>query len=156
MPLSDQSKNQNDPLDESINKLETMIDETEGQNPAEQVPILSPQDDNENPPLTVPILDEVVTTEIETQAPPAPEATGSGVSEDQLLGLIDNLENRLTGVLESLVKAMKDEVIDTLSDEVKEQLNHYQEKLESREQSERKSVNEPDYSHFDGYRPYGK
>ena len=76
--------------------------------------------------------------------------------DSQLLDLVDNLENRLTSVLESLVKSMKEEMIDTISEEVKTQLDSYQQKLDLDHHADRTSINEPDYRHLDGYRPYGE
>ena len=155
MPISDQEQNRDNALDQSINKLETLIDETDEHSPAEQVPVLSSEGQDEDSALTIPILDEVVTKENEQQLP-APQAGGPAVSEDRLLDLIDNLENRLTGVLQSLVNDIKDEVIETISGEVRSQLETFQQQLEIRERSRQTPVNEPDYSHLDGYRPYGK
>lgn len=155
MPISDQPQNRDNTLDQSINKLETLIDETDEHSPVEQVPVLTAEGEDENSASTIPILDEVVTKDNELQLP-GPQAREATVPEDRLLDLIDNLEHRLTGVLQSLVNDIKDEVVDTISEEVKSQLENFQQQLESREHSRRTSVNEPDYSHLDGYRPYGK
>lgn len=153
MPISDPSQDRKDHLDDSINELETYIDETEEQTRQDQVPILMEGIDRDVPTLDIPVLDEVVDSSAQP-APPPP--AGNAVTELQLLDLIDNLENRLTHVLETLVKTMKDEMIDTISEEVKAQLDSYQQKLDSRDHPDRTSATEPDYSHLDGYRPYGE
>lgn len=153
MPPSDQNQKGNSPLDDSINRLETLIDETEEQSFPHQVPVFTPEGDDEKTSLTIPVLDEVVTGTNEIQAP-IPGTAEQTVSEDQLLDLIDNLENRLTGVLESLVNTLKDELIVTISEELTAQLDNYLQNLESREQSGGTSESETDNSHLDGYRPY--
>jgi len=144
MPISDPSNKGEYPLEDSINKLETFIDQTGH----EQVPVLS-----EGSVQDIPILDEVIDNE---EQQPAGTDAAPAVTEEQLLGLIDNLELRLTGVLETLVNSMKDEMIDSISEEVKTQMDSYQQQEDSKEHSGRTLLDEPDYSHLDGYRPYGK
>jgi len=144
MPISDPSHKGEYPLEDSINKLETFIDQTGH----EQVPVLS-----EGSVQDIPILDEVIDNE---EQQPAGTDAAPAVTEEQLLGLIDNLELRLTGVLETLVNSMKDEMIDSISEEVKTQMDSYQQQEDSKEHSGRTLLDEPDYSHLDGYRPYGK
>ena len=153
MPISDPSHNGEYPLDESINKLETFIDETDEQTGHEQVPVLSEGSEQNYPAQDIPILDDVIDNE---EQPPAETDAGSAVTEEQLLGLIDNLEHRLTSVMETLVNSMKDEMIDSISEEVKTQMDNYQQKEESKQHSGRTLLDEPDYSHLDGYRPYRK
>lgn len=153
MPISDPSHNRDYPLDDSINKLETFIDKTGEQAGHEQVPVLSEGAEQDYTEQDIPILDEVIDNE--KQQLSGAEA-GPGVTEHQLLDQIDNLEHRLTSVLETLVKSMKDEMIDSISEEVKTQMDNYQQKPGSGEHSGGGSLNEPDYSHIDGYRPYRK
>jgi len=153
MPISDPSHNGEYPLDDSINKLETFIDQTDEQTGHEQVPVLSEGVEHDYTAQDIPILDEIVDSE---QQQPAGAAAEPAVTEHQLLDQIDNLEHRLTSVLETLVNTMKDEMIDSISEEVKTQMDNYQQKLDSGDHSGRASLNEPDYSHIDGYRPYRK
>ena len=155
MPISDPNYDGEYPLDDSINKLETFINETEEQPPNEPIPVLSAGSEHDYTVQDVPILDELVSSD-EPAASPATAAADPAVMEHQLLDLVDNLENRLTSVLESLVKSMKEEMIDTISEEVKTQLDSYQQKLDLDHHADRTSINEPDYRHLDGYRPYGE
>lgn len=154
MPISDPNQDREYPLDDSIEELETYIQETEQHGPLGQTPVLSEQVDRDHTQRDIPILDEVVGAE-DYPAPPV-NAAAPAVTEHQLLDLIDNLEHRLTGVLETLVKSMKDEMLDSISEEVKTQIDNYQQELDSRSKSARPAPTEPDYSHLDGYRPYGK
>jgi hypothetical protein len=155
MNISDPGEAGKDPLDDSINKLETFIDETEDQTHQDQVPLLTEGPEIESAMPDIPILDELVDSGA-PQAPPAFATVDGAVTQHQLLDLIDNLEKRLTDVLETLVKSMKDEMIDTISEEVKTQLDSHRQRPDSRDQSTRYPVTEPDYSHLDGYRPYGE
>ncbi len=156
MPTSDRDPYQTDPLDDSINKLESYINQTEKQGVKENIPVLNESIDKWTSPVStkVPILDEMVSDE-EMEAPE------SGINEPyqsdgQLLGLIDNLEERLTEVLETLVKSMKDEMIETISEEIKMQLDIYKNKEDHRDRTGRDQDNDPHDWHPDTYRPDGE
>ena len=165
MPTFDPDHDRDHPLDDSIEKLETFIDETTHQGQGQPAPELPEMTARDHMLEDIPILDELVDGEDQLDQAPAPEPAAASapdqgaaaqVTEHQLLDLIDNLEHRLTDVMETLVKSMKEEMIDSISEEVKTQLDSYQQRLESSNQGARPSAPEPDYSHLDGYRPYGK
>ena len=155
MPISDSNHDGEYPLDDSINKLETYINETEEQPPGEPAPVLSAGNERDYTVQDVPILDELVSNDAPA-GQPVTVAADTAATEHQLLDLVDNLEHRLTSVLETLVNSMKNEMIDTISEEVKTQLDSYQQKLDLDHHADRTSVDEPDYRHLDGYRPYGE
>ena len=144
MPTSDRNPNLNDPLDSSINELETFIEETEKQNPAGDIPVLieSVVEGTPAASMNVPILDEVVSTN--AAEVPAAGLEKSSVPDAQLMGLIDKLEDRLTEVLTTLVNTMKDEMIDSISEEVKLQLERSQNKPEAPDNTGKETGTSPE------------
>ena len=108
--MSDSTDRKNDPLDNTIEKLETIIDDKEEQISSGSIPVLKesmvPNQAQESvPTAAIPVLDELVNEKSEdvTQS----TSTGHpGYTPDQLMQLVDKLENKLNGELEMLINVI--------------------------------------------------
>jgi len=102
-------ENSRDPLDDSINKLEILIKDSDTEH--------SPGQD-----IQIPVLDDIVETD-DPDLEIAQHSSMNTISLQQLSELVDDIEGRLTGELDALVDLLKDSIKDNIMDEIKTQLN---------------------------------
>lgn len=117
MQTSDEKEKYRESLTEKIKELETLL--ASKKQARESVPVL-----NESPPGEktdqgdIPILDELVTSD-EYSGDAVEHTDIRGLTDEQLKQLIDNIEHKLTGELESLVQTLKSTVKESILDELK-------------------------------------
>ena len=150
MPIPDPNSGRNDPLDDSIDRLETFIDETELQKQPGSVPVLNESIDHDDPAVaeTIPILDDPVFDSRVDIREHGPDELRN--LEERLTGLIDRLEQRLTGVMEELVNSAKREMIDSVLEEIRTQIRGYRKPPGHEDNSARVFEDDPDTSALDG------
>lgn len=161
--MSDNADEKEDPLDNSIEKLETIIDDKEEEIYSGNIPILNERAESEpeqvnDPNLNIPVLDELVTDEPneETESEVVEQAS---YSSDQLMQLVDKLEDKLNGELEMLINVIKGNMKDTIVEEIRSQMDIFPQQSEQLpeipvEDDIPQEDNGPKL-HSDGYRPYG-
>jgi hypothetical protein len=157
MPESDD----NNPLDSTIERLENIIDDKEEEITSPDIPVLNESADvvteaPENIQSNVPVLSEEVQFNKEPVDEPG-ETDDDKISSDHLVQLVDRLETKLSGELEMLINVIKDNMKETIAEEVRAQIDESQNDAEqqSSETDELSTDNDDDPSlHPDGYRPY--
>ena len=149
--MPDDAKKPHDPLDITIEKLESFIGNKEEDVYQVNIPVLQEVADPHQASANVPILDELVTKEeISLKKETVEHAT---YTEEKLKQLIDSLEDKLGGELKSLMDSLQGSMKDTITEEVRTQIDLYSSKQEQapEEDEETRDPNQ----HHDGYRPYG-
>jgi hypothetical protein len=161
--MSDSTDRKNDHLDNTIEKLETIIDDKEEQIYTGSIPVLKesmvPNQAQESvPTAAIPVLDELVKTKPEdvTQS----ISTGHpGYTPAQLMQLVDKLENKLNGELEMLINVIKGNMKETIVEEIRSQMDIFPLQKDQKSDQGETDVNDEDEDpslHQDGYRPYGE